>query len=81
MRKPGAVITSAGIGGFRDIEFECAVRRGDGLRLHAEAAHNGNLRAGHGRAGWVDDCAFDWAAERQAEKSSNKPERLNVYAF
>ena len=69
VRNPGAVTTSARVRRFGHVQLESAVGAGGGLRHHAHAVDDGDLRAARSAA--PDGSMilpFISAAERQAEK-------------
>ena len=53
---------------FRNVQFEGAADRGRGLRLHSHAADHGDLRAGNGRSGWIDNLTFDFSGGKAGGK-------------
>src|SRR6185369_170858 len=48
-----------GIRPVAGVQFECSARAGHGLRLHPDAADDGDLGSRDGRSGWIDHLTFD----------------------
>ena len=81
--KPGAVTTSLAPSGASGASIsKRAVDGGSGLRLHSDAAHDGDLCAGDRGAGRIDNLAFDFSGGKAGGKNKNRPTGLRrKYAF
>src|ERR1039458_4055532 len=65
---PGGRDPRPGIGNVWNIEIDRAIRGRYRLGLHAHAAHDGNLRAANGCAGWIGDRSLHLRREKTGGK-------------